>query len=274
MPAKHRPEWQVNDVVAHRVGLIVPSSNVTIESEIPALLARSGAADFSFHGARMRTRGISARELAAMNAQREICVLEIGDAGVDVIFYAGMSAVMASGTGDHRRVESLVAEQLATGGLETKVRSSAGALLEALEALGARRIAVVTPYVQPIEAKIIAYLEAEGFVVSDHRALGIERSSAVAGISGQQIMSAARELDLQGVDALVLSASDQMPSLDLIADAEAEFGIPVISGVTSGVYSLLRALGLPMNVPDAGRLLQLDLADDSTSAGVTTRSKF
>ena len=39
-----------------RIGLIVPSSNVTMEAELPVLLARNGAADgrrFSFHSARM-----------------------------------------------------------------------------------------------------------------------------------------------------------------------------------------------------------------------------
>jgi maleate isomerase len=35
-------------VTAHRVGLVVPSSNVTVETEIPALLARHVGARSSF----------------------------------------------------------------------------------------------------------------------------------------------------------------------------------------------------------------------------------
>ena len=95
-----------------------------------------------------------------MNAQRERCVLELGDARPDVILYACLVALMAAGPGEHRRVESLVAEQLAAGGSSALVRSSAGALVEGLRALGARRIALVTPYLRPLAEQVVAYLEA------------------------------------------------------------------------------------------------------------------
>ena len=64
----------------HRIGLIVPSSNVTVETELPALLQRHPSADFSFHSARMRMHTVSAAQLASMNAQRERCTMEIADA--------------------------------------------------------------------------------------------------------------------------------------------------------------------------------------------------
>jgi maleate isomerase len=69
-------------------------------------------------------------------------------------------------------------------------------------------------------------------------------------------MTAARELDLSGVDALVISACVQMPSLDLVQAAEDEFGIPVLSAATAGAYTILRRLGLSVDIPDAGRLLR------------------
>ena len=45
-----------------RVGLIIPSSNVTIETEMPALLTRHRAARFTFHSSRMRMRAVSEEE--------------------------------------------------------------------------------------------------------------------------------------------------------------------------------------------------------------------
>ena len=57
---------------------------------------------------------------------------------------------------------------------------------------------------------------------------------------------------------LVLSACVQMPSLDLVQRAENEFGLPVISAATAGAYSILRSLGLPVDVPGAGALLRAD----------------
>lgn len=241
-----------------RIGLVVPSSNVTVETEMPAILSRHASATFSFHSSRMRMAQVSPEQLAAMNAQRERCILELGDASPDVILYACLVALMVVGPGEHQRVEGLVAEQLAAGGSATKIRSSAGALVEGLTAINARRIALVTPYMQPLAKKVVLYLEAEGFEVSDWRALEVEDNTAVGCIPGDQVMEAARSLDLNGIDALVISACVQMPSLDLVDSAEQEFGLPVLSAATAGAYSLLRAAGLPVYIPGAGSLLRAD----------------
>jgi len=53
---------------AYRVGLIVPSSNVTMETEIPAMLrAREGVRPerFAFHSSRMRMKSVTKEELEA-----------------------------------------------------------------------------------------------------------------------------------------------------------------------------------------------------------------
>lgn len=239
-----------------RVGLIVPSSNVTVETELPDLLRRQEGLDVSFHSSRMRMTAVTPAGLAAMNVQRERCVMEIADAGPDVILYACLVALMAGEQGEHHRVEALVAEQLAAGESPALVRSSAGALMEALAALSVRRVALVTPYMAPLARKVVDYVEHEGVSVVDYRALEVEDNHAVGYIEGARVMAAARELDLSGVDALVLSACVQMPSLSLIAQAEAEFGIPVISAATAGAFSILRALNLPAAVPGAGSLLE------------------
>jgi maleate isomerase len=155
-------------VTAHRIGLVVPSSNVTVETEIPALLARHSSARFSFHSSRMRMHTVSPEQLRAMNAQRERCVDELADARVDALLYACLVAIMAQGPGEHRRAEDAVAAQLvqagqfARAGQRAVVLSSAGALLQALAALGATRIALVTPYLRPLAQQVVDYIEAEG----------------------------------------------------------------------------------------------------------------
>src|SRR6476660_9522390 len=81
----------------HRIGLVVPSSNVTVETEMPALLGRHPDVQFSFHSSRMRMQAVSPEQLRAMNAQRERCILELGDAGVDAVLYACLVALMSAG---------------------------------------------------------------------------------------------------------------------------------------------------------------------------------
>ena len=87
----------------HRIGLVVPSSNVTVETELPLLLNRHAHARFSFHSSRMRMHRVSPDQLRAMNAQRERCVLEVGDAGVDAVLYACLVALTTGGPGEHAR---------------------------------------------------------------------------------------------------------------------------------------------------------------------------
>jgi maleate isomerase len=247
-------------VTAHRIGLVVPSSNITVETELPALLARHPDAAFSFHSSRMRMQSVSPAQLRAMNAQRERCILELGDAAPEVILYACLVALMAGGPGEHQRVEAAVAEQLATGGSDAAVRSSAGALVEALRALEARNIALVMPYMRSLAEQVVAYLEAEGFTVADWRALEVADNYEVGCIPGDRVMEAARSMELAGADALVLSCCVQMPSLSLIDAAEEECGLPVLSAATAGAFSVLRALGLSVDIPGAGSLLRADRA--------------
>lgn len=239
----------------HRIGLVVPSSNVTVETEMPALLRHHPEATFTFHSSRMRMHSVSPEALRAMNAQRERCIDELADAGVDALLYACLVAVMAQGHGEHRRVEGAVIERLAESGRVPVVTSSAGALVTALQSLGVNRLALVTPYMRPLAAQVVEYLEAENFSVTDWSALEVEDNTAVGCIPGTSVMAAARALDVSDADALVISACVQMPSLDLIQLAEDEFGIPVLSAATAGAFTLLNALGLPTVVPNAGQLL-------------------
>lgn len=240
----------------HRIGLVVPSSNVTVETELPALLRRQTGEEFTFHASRMRMTAVSPEGLRAMNVQRERCVMELGDASTDTLLYACLVALMAGDLGEHRRVEGLVAEQLATGESLTRVRSSAGALVEALQQLGAKRIALVTPYMRPLAEKVVAYLHAEGFEVADWRALEVEDNHAVGCIAGEDVMAAARSLNLTGVDALIISACVQMPSLDVVQLAESELGVPTISAATAGAASILRSLGITPDIDGAGSFLR------------------
>lgn len=242
----------------HRIGLVVPSSNVTVETEMPAILRRHPDSEFSFHSTRMRMHTVSPEGLAAMNAQRERCVLEIADASPEVILYACLVAVMVGGPGEHRRVEAAVAEQLAAGGSESRIRSSAGAVVEGLRALDAKRVALVMPYMKPLAQQVVEYLEAEGFDIADWRALEVADNNAVGCIPGDRVMEAARSVDRTGLDALVISCCVQMPSLSLVQAAEDEFGLPVLSAATAGAYSILRSLNLDVDIEGAGSLLRAD----------------
>jgi maleate isomerase len=242
-----------------RLGMIVPSSNTTMETEIPALLRAREALfpeRFTFHSARMRMQHVTPEELAAMDAQATRCAVELADARVDVMAYACLVAVMAQGRGYHRACESRLC---AASALETQVDvpvvSSAGALVEALGAVGARRISVITPYMKPLTAMVCDYLESEGVEVVDALSLEVADNLAVGRLDPLDLVDLSGKVETDAVDALVLSACVQMPSLPAVPIVQERLDVPVLTASIATTWRTLRALGLPAVVPDAGALL-------------------
>jgi maleate isomerase len=242
----------------YRIGQIVPSSNVTMETEIPALFrARETVAPerFTFHSSRMRMKKVTAEELAAMDAQSLKCAVELSDARVDVMGYACLVAIMSMGRGYHCVSETNLEEESAKNGSPTPVVTSAGALVKGLQALGAKRLALITPYMRPLTDKVVDYLEHQGFEVQDSIALEIPDNLEVAAQDPMNLLEIYKRLDLSGVDVLVASACVQMPSLAAIDLLEQSTGLPVTSAAVCTTWEMLRKLGLSTRVPMGGQLL-------------------
>ena len=241
-----------------RIGQIVPSSNVTMETEIPALLrAREAIAPdrFTFHSSRMRMKKVTKEELAAMDADSDRCALELSDAAVDVLGYACLVAIMSMGAGYHRVSEARLHQRTVENGHVAPVVTSAGALVEGLKVLKAKRIALVAPYMKPLTEMVVGYIAREGIEVADWLALEIPDNLEVAAQDPANLLDHYKRLDLTGIDALVLSACVQMPSLPSVQRIEDAIGLPVVSAAICTAHQMLARLGLPTEVPGAGALL-------------------
>ncbi|MFC4460354.1 Asp/Glu racemase [Pseudonocardia nematodicida] len=239
--------------------MIVPSSNLTMETELPRMLrAREDVLPddrFVFHAARARMQHVTPEQLRAMNDQARRAAIELADARPDVVATACLVAIMAQGPGYHCTAEDDITEALRAEGSNAPVVSSAGALLSGIEALGARRVAIITPYMQPLTDAVVAYLTDAGVEVVDSLSLQVPDNLAVARLDPADLREHRRKLDLTGADALVLSACVQMPSLPSIERVQDEVGIPVLSAATATTYRILTELGLEPRVPGAGALL-------------------
>ena len=247
------------DVSDNRIGMIVPSSNLTMETELPRMLRDREQLlpeeRFTFHSSRMRMKHVTPEELARMNAQTERASAELADARPDVVASACLVAIMAQGPGHHCHAEAQIAGVLQDEGLDVPVVSSAGALLRGLEALGARRIAMVTPYMKPLTALVAEYIEDAGVEVCDALSLEVSDNLEVARLDPAGLREHWRRVDVSNTDALVLSVCVQMPSLSAIQPVEDAAGLPVLSAATATVFTILSELELEPRVPGAGRLL-------------------
>jgi maleate isomerase len=244
----------------HRIGMLVPSSNTTMETEVPALLrARERVQpqdNFTFHSARLRMEDVTPEALRAMNAQTERATTELADMRPDVVATACLVAIMSQGPKHHVVVEAEVESILEREHAPAPAVSSAGALVDGLKALRARRIAMVTPYLKGLTRLVAEYIEDAGIEVRDALSLEVFDNRAVAALDPEDLKNHWRRLDLRDCDALVLSACVQMPSLSAIEDVEHRSELPTLSAATATTWAILRALNLEPVAPGAGALLR------------------
>lgn len=241
-----------------RIGQIVPSSNTTMETEIPAMLRAREAIRperFTFHSSRMRMHKVTKEELEAMNKESLRCAAELADARVDVMSTACLVAIMAMGLGYHRETErELTAVARANQSL-APVMTSAGALIDGLKTLGARRVSIMAPYMRPLTDLVVKYLEHEGIEVIDSICFEIPDNLEVGLRDPMRLVDDVKRLDTRGADVVVASACVQMPSLPAIQRIEDMLGIRTVSTAVCTTRRMLDHLGLEPVVPGAGALL-------------------
>jgi maleate cis-trans isomerase len=231
-----------------RIGLIVPSPNTVCETEM-RMLAPEGV---TVHTARLLYRpedGSGA--LAAMDAHLPRTLDELAGAEVDVIAYACTASSVEQGP------ETICSAAEERTGIPTI--ATAGAVLDALRALGAGALAIATPYPEAVNASERRFFGEHGFrVTADISVLQRpeqKRLRHMCLVDPALLVAEAKRIVTPDTDALFLSCTD-MPSLVAIATLEAELDVPVVSSTQATFWQALRRLGLDDRVPGAGRLLR------------------
>ena len=149
---------------------------------------------------------------------------------------------------DFRRV-------VAENGARSKVMTSAGALVQGLKRLGAKKVSLIAPYTKALTAKVVAYIEHEGIEVLDRIAFEIPDNLEVGRRDPMLLLEDAKRLKIANADAVVLSACVQLQSLPAIQAAEKMLGIPVTSTSVCTVRNMLDLLELEPRIPNCGALL-------------------
>ena len=232
-----------------RIGLVVLATDYTIEHEMRMLVNLPGV-DI-YHARIANSPNISPDSLRAMEplitATAELILP--GDT-LDVLAYACTSASIVLGT-------STVAKNLNAAKPEAKTTNPAFAAFEAFAALGAKRIAVLTPYSKNVNAMVQKSLEDVGFDVPVFGSFNEPHDPTVAAIDSQSLKTGiARITEGQDVDAIFISCT----SVRIVADVaaiETELDIPVTSSNHALAWHCLRLAGIDDKQPELGRLFSL-----------------
>ncbi|WP_406268281.1 decarboxylase [Streptomyces sp. NBC_00191] len=166
----------------------------------------------------------------------------------EVVAYACTSGSFVGGlAGERAMCEAMTAEG------EVPSLTTSGALLEALDELGAGRIALVTPYTESVTEALEEYLGEAGATVTGRAFLGLTRH--IWKVPYRSVVDMARQAVVGAADALFISCTN-LPTYDAIPQLEAELRMPVLSANQVTMWSALRRIGVHAVGPYQGLLLQ------------------
>ncbi len=167
---------------------------------------------------------------------------------LDVIIYGCTSGTIANGS---EKIEQLI--HMAKPGV--KVSNPVSSTLSALSHLNARRISILTPYIEEVNLEMVAYFKSSGIEVINITGLDFENDIEIAGIPPKVIKSAALKAYHKEADCLFISCTALRASM-VVEEIEQALGIPVICSNTALIWHCLQKIKYKTSIPGYGKLLR------------------
>jgi maleate isomerase len=154
----------------------------------------------------------------------------------DVVTYACASGSFVGGVLGERL---LVRTMLDMGA--PAARTTSGALVEALGVLGVHKLAIATPYIEAVTARLVGYLAENGVRTVASNGLGL--LGHIWRVPYAKVIEIVKSVDCPEADAMFISCTN-LPTYDVIEPLEQALGKPVLTANQVTVWSALRAMGL------------------------------
>ena len=236
-----------------RIGLVVPSTNTTVQPETDALRVPG----VTCHTGRVTIKERPLNTEEAFNDHMQMMRDGMG-AAIDQIMTAGldhliMGIALETFWGGVAAADKLQADLTERAGVGVTMGSTA--MVAALKAFGARKIAILTPHQPRGDEMVKAYFLESGFDVVGLKGLKCQTPRMIAQVPQQDIRNALRELDGPDVEAL-LAVGTALPSSAAAAEAERSLNKPVIAVNTVSFWDALRRCCITDHVQGHGRVLE------------------
>lgn len=219
---------------ALKLGLMVPANNTTMEGELLAWLP---------DGSTCRTlripRGggmLGPEEIPAYVARALELAQRYDPDQTDIVAYGCTAAGFIGGperdAGIQRELAAITGKPVVT---------TANAMVEVLRHIGARRVAVVTPYLDAVNERLRAYLQQTGIAVTRLVSFKATTTEELAAITPLQIKAFARDTMCADSEAMFIACS-QLSTLEILDELENAFGKPVWSSIKATAWHAQRLL--------------------------------
>lgn len=236
-----------------KVGIVMPSTNTTVQPECEALRPKgvtNHVARVHIEERKLTSEQVFLEHVAAMRAG-------ITDAIAQVMTcdpaHLVMGVALEAFWGGVKAAEELEASLREQSGVGISMGSTAAAA--ALNAFGAKRIAVLTPHQPRGDEMVRQYLEEAGFEIVRLTGLKCASPRLIAHVQPDELRKAFLALDGNDVDA-ILQVGTNLAGMAVAAEAERWLGKPVLSMNAITYWHALRALGLDDKVEGHGRILE------------------
>jgi maleate isomerase len=228
------------------IGLVVLATDQTIEHEWRQVIDLPGVA---FYEARMfNSPEINPQTLAAMEGDiaPAVALIRPGER-LDVVAFGCTSGAMVIG-------EETVFARVRESRPGVACTSPITAALAAFQALGARRVALLTPYVKSVSDWMADYIAERGFAVVSSASYEHGNDNEVARIDAASIRESVLALGQNPeVDAVFVSCTS-LRVAEQVAALEQAIGKPVLSSNHAMAWHALRLAGVTDALPQWGRL--------------------
>jgi maleate isomerase len=220
------------------LGMLTPSSNTVLEPVTSAMLA--GLPEVTAHFGRFRVTEISLG--AQSTGQFELApILQaaslLADAHVDVIAWNGTSSGWLGFERDRALCEAITRE---TG---VQACTSVLAFNEIMTITGRRRFGLVTPYLDDVQARIVANYGRSGFECVAERHTGQKVNFDFSEVGEARILDMSRAVAAAEPDCITTFCTN-LKAAQLAPRIEAELGIPLYDTVSTAVWKSLRMCGV------------------------------
>jgi maleate isomerase len=241
-----------------KVGLLIPSVNEVAERDFHAM-APGGV---EIHTNRVRqniakwltemehTSKQFATLMETMSRNLEVAAAGVLDAGVQVICYTCNAAGYLMGMGSDRRLVSIIERSS-----KLPATTTSTAMLEALEAMKLRNIAVATPHIEQNNRALREFLEGNGYNVVAIRGLALPTASQIAQQEPETMYRLAKEVNSPKADGIYVSCAN-LHAIEVIEKLERDLGKPVLTANQVAFWATLRRIGFAKPIRGYGMLLE------------------
>lgn len=195
---------------------------------------------------------VTVERLSETVTQIERAALELASAEVDIILQAGTAIAFFRGFGHDQELSRRI-----TAVTGIKATTSLTAVVEALRALKAQRLAIATAYLPEIDARLVDVLQQSGFQVATIRGMGLKKSIDMGRVAPDETYRLAKEVVRAAPDAEgILISCGNLRTFEVIEPLETDTGLPVITSNQAGLWQALRLVGVKDRLLGLGRLLR------------------